>query len=93
MLELERALELLGFDDRVDAELAGVAVVGVLQRALAALEQPSRAAVHEPGRRREDELDGGLVVVRGQQRDERLGEGVLVVAGGLDREHERARAS
>ena len=47
MLELERALELLGLDDGVDAELARVAVVGVLERALAALEQPPRAAVHE----------------------------------------------
>ena len=47
VLELERALELLGLDDRVDAELARVAVVGVLERALAALEQPPRAAVHE----------------------------------------------
>ena len=94
MLELERALELLGLDDGVDAELAGVAVVGVLQRALAALEQPPRAAVHEPGRRREHELDRqSRRRARDEQRDERLGEGVLVVAGRLDRQHERARAS
>ena len=45
MLELERALELLGLDDGVDAELARIALVGVLQRALAALEQSTRAAV------------------------------------------------
>ena len=48
MLEFERALELLGLDDGVDAELAGVAVVGVLQRALAALEQPTSPPVNDP---------------------------------------------
>src|SRR6185503_6013206 len=54
VLELERAFELLGFHDRVDAELALVAMIGVLERALAALEQPSRAAVHKRRYRGED---------------------------------------
>ena len=89
MLEFERALELFGFDDGVDAELAGVAVVGVLQAAFAALEQLPRAPMHEPGRRRQDELNGHVSAALGHQRDERFGEGVLVVAGGLDREDER----
>jgi hypothetical protein len=85
VLEFERSLELLGFDDRVDAQLAGVALVGRLQRSLAPLEQPSCRAVHEGRRRREHHLHGCLVVVRGQQGDERLREGVLVVPRGLDR--------
>jgi hypothetical protein len=63
VLQLQRALELLGLDDGVDAQLARVAVIGVLQRALALLEHPSRAAIDEPRCRCEDQLDRGLVVV------------------------------
>ena len=90
MLGLERPLELLGLDDRVDAELALVAVVGVLGLAFAALEQPPGAAVHETGRGGQHELDGGVGVERAEQRDQRLGEGVLVVA---QRSGARARRS
>ena len=56
MLGLERALELLVLDDGVDAELALVAMIGVLQSALAALEQPARVPVHPAGSRAEHKL-------------------------------------
>jgi len=45
------------------AELARVAMVGVLEGALALLEHAARSSVDETGCRREDELDGRLVVV------------------------------
>ena len=88
MLGLERALELLGLDDGVDAELAGVAVVGVLQGAFATLEEPARAAVQVAAGGGEDELDGDVAGAFVHERDERFGEGVFVVARGLDRKDE-----
>ena len=45
MLQLERTFELLGLDDGVDPEFAGVAMVGPLEGSLAALEETAGTAV------------------------------------------------
>src|SRR4051794_7788782 len=84
VLELQGALELLGLDDGVDAKLAGVAMVGVLKRAFAALEQPAGAPVHEPSGGGKHELERQLAGALVHDRDERLGEGMLIVAGRLN---------
>jgi hypothetical protein len=86
VLGLERPLELLRFDDRVDAELVLVAAVGVLEAPFAAFEQPARPAVDQRRRRGEHQLDGGVRVEPVEQRDEGFGEGVLVVPQRLERE-------
>src|SRR5262249_842991 len=67
MLELQSALELLRFDDRVDAELAGVAPVGVLQGAFASLQQSACPAMYDAQCRGQDQLHGELTTSRGQE--------------------------
>ena len=46
VLGLERALELLGFDDRVGAGVERVAAIALVEAAFATLEQPPGAAVY-----------------------------------------------
>jgi hypothetical protein len=51
VLQLERTFQLLRFNNGVDSELAGVAVVRVLEPAFPLLEHPACAPVDESRRR------------------------------------------